>query len=190
MQYRGEIFDGVCDVDYGFLVVFSGGSHFPRGGHEVGVPHNGLCNAQTPGSLNLLTGTQVGDVPLRVTLWDAPPPLGDWEEIVEASFVPLPGEVEVAGGGTTLAAVFTLPQGTYRVRWNANAMDAGNANVTSLDDSPAPDSYELMLWPAEYREDEILRTTSEYAAYWHAEEARRAKALAQSAGGGTGEGSA
>jgi hypothetical protein len=57
----------------------------------------------------LLTGTQVGEVPLRVTLWHDPPPLGDWDEIVEAPFVPLPGEVEVAGGGTALAAVFTLP---------------------------------------------------------------------------------
>lgn len=124
-----------------------------------------------------------------MTLWDAPPPLGAWEEIVEAPFVPLPADVEIAGGGTALAVVFTLPKGTYRVRWNANAMDAGNTNVVTLDDSPAPDAYELMLWPAAYRQDEILRTTSEYAASWHAEEARRAETSAGTGSGGAGESS-
>lgn len=129
---------------------------------------NGLCGAGDPGALFLVTGTHTGSIPVRISLWDSEPNLGDWPDIVEVSLVP-EGDGGLWPWGENPVVEFPLPSDSYRVRWNGRAMDEGAAAPDIELGSPSPDSYELMLWPAPVAADRIVRQGSNQAAYWHDE---------------------
>lgn len=103
-----------------------------------------------------------------------------WEDVVEVSIAvgagAKPGWMTWAGedGGP-----LELPPGSYRVRVNARGRDAG-ADDEFADE--AVDFYLIQLWPAESRPDEIVRTTSANAAYWHREVGNVASAIRPSSG--------
>lgn len=127
---------------------------------------NGLCGAALPGILSMRTGLHTGAVPVRVVIVDAPPPLGDAEDIVEVSFRPTESALRFAAFDD--GEEISIPLRSYRARWSATAMEAGNEVDTVLEGEQAPDRYELCLWPDdEPRADEIVRQGSEIAAYWH-----------------------
>lgn len=130
---------------------------------------NGLLGAATPGALTLITGTYLGDVPVHVVVLDKEPGLGDWEEIVEASFVPNGMYAALVNFEWSDGQLFELPAESYRVRLSASGMDEGFEQDVADEADPAPDSYELAFWPAPEAPDAILRQTSEQAKYWHEE---------------------
>lgn len=129
---------------------------------------NGLCGAGDPGMLFLVTSTHTGSIPVRVSLWDSEPDLGDWPDIVEASLVPH-GDGGLLPWGENPVVEFPLPAESYRVRWNCRGMDVSAAEPHVEFGFPSPDSYELMLWPAPVAPDRIVRQGSTQAAYWHSE---------------------
>lgn len=98
---------------------------------------------------------------------DTPPAPGDWEEIVEISFEPLDSRTGLYGWGTDACVVLDLPHPSYRVRWSASGMDEGKAQDVASEEQPAPDRYDLSLWPAPHAPDAILRCTSNVAHFWH-----------------------
>jgi hypothetical protein len=114
----------------------------------------------------LTTGLHTGSVPLVVDVLDAPPDAdGDWDDIVEVSFVA--HDVDLALAAFDDTAEFRLPTpGTYRVRYCASGMDAAHA-ATRMRDEPVIDRYRLTFWPAPAASDAVIRQTSEAAAYWH-----------------------
>jgi hypothetical protein len=129
---------------------------------------NGLCGAAVPGVLFLNTGLHTGKVPFRTELHDGPPPGDGWQEIVEVSFQPA-GEVVLAewGGGETWP--LELARTPYRVRYCATGMDEGHDLDKRAGEDPAPDRYLLQFWPDPDgpAPDQVIRQTSEIAAYWH-----------------------
>ena len=161
------IFDGPMHVHYGFIWLHPEERYdeFVSGRPFAGQV-NGLCGAAIPGLLDLRTGLHTGSVPVRVILVDSEPPLGEAEDIVEVSF--RPDQSVLWFGGFDGGDEITLPVMSYRARWSATAMDAGDDADTVLEDETAPDSYELCFWPdAVARRDQVVRLGSKTAAYWH-----------------------
>lgn len=164
------VFRGVVDVAYSQMYVearesipseFTG---IPIGGQE-----NGICGAAEPGHLFLTTGMHTGHVGLTVEIHDTAPPLDDyWEDIVEVSFTPETATVYVNQWEGDSACAFDLPAIPHRVRYCATGMDAGNDEDVVFDDEPAVDHYLLQFWPAPEEPDQVLKLTSNQAAYWHA----------------------
>ncbi|CAM5227570.1 hypothetical protein SMICM304S_11163 [Streptomyces microflavus] len=60
-----------------------------------------------------------------------------------------------------------LPVSDYRVRFSARGMDQGRDLDTRSAKEPRADSYLLQFWPAPPGPDQVIRQTSEIAAYWH-----------------------
>ncbi|MEU7906603.1 hypothetical protein [Actinoplanes sp. NPDC049118] len=123
---------------------------------------NGLCGAGVPGQLTFITGTHTGDVLLRMELHECEPPLdAASSEVVEVSFAPASPDTWFApweGSGSELA----LEQRDYRVRYSAAGFDSEDAEETG-----AQERYLVQFWPAPPAPDQVVRQTSETAAYWH-----------------------
>lgn len=126
---------------------------------------NGLIGTQVRHALGMVTGLHTGSVPFTVTWHDSEPAVDPtWEEVVEASW-------EIPAGPMCIRAFeeshdLSLPPGWSRARFCAIGMDAGSEADTALE-GQAPDRYALDLWAAEAVPEEIIRSTSTIATYWH-----------------------
>ena len=60
-----------------------------------------------------------------------------------------------------------LPAGNYRARYCTRGMQDGSDLDTSQDPGQPTDSYSLAFWPAPPAPDQIVKQTSDIAAYWH-----------------------
>ncbi len=131
---------------------------------------NGLCGAAVPGALFLRTGTHTGRVGFTVEAHNAAPPVDDeWEEVVEATFVPVSPDARLVewGGGSGSPVDLGLDERPWRVRYCAIGMDAGHGAGPAQDGEASVDRYLLQFWPAPPDGDQIVRQTSQQAAYWH-----------------------
>ncbi|RFA14989.1 hypothetical protein B7R22_07585 [Subtercola boreus] len=161
------VFDGTVFTSYGQLHLVSGDEEPPPPDGAFFRQANGLCGAAVPGALFLVTGTHTGDIPVRVVVTDAEPALGEWEEIVEVSFTPEGTSAAFLGWAGDPVAGFEAPAPCYRARWSASGMDAGKQQDVADAQDPAPDAYELALWPAPGAADRIARRTGSVAGEWH-----------------------
>ncbi|WLS45592.1 hypothetical protein Q3V37_30335 [Micromonospora profundi] len=191
------LFDGKAPVAYGQIYVTS--RELPDMSEAFAGQVNGLCGAGQPGALFLMTGTHSGRVRFTVELHDVEPPAAaqEWEDVVEASFLPKAAVADLVpwGEGSLARLPLTVEgqdatwQPVYRVRYCAMGMDQGRDPFGGLDPDERdedghtyldrrPDRYLLCLWPegttgggrgdGVTRADAILRQTSGAAAYWHA----------------------
>jgi hypothetical protein len=165
-----QIFDGQLRVQYHQAYVQTDGAdlveHLPdafRG--QI----NGLCGAAIPGNLVLITGLHTGWVNFTVDVLDTSPILDDtWEEIVEAFFMPAPGETLLLDWDGNTACTIPLLSAAYRVRYCARNMDVGREVDTLVKCEPV-DSYALLFWLAEQTSDSVIKQTSQEAANCHRE---------------------
>ncbi|MFG2050590.1 hypothetical protein ACGFIW_24525 [Micromonospora sp. NPDC048935] len=160
------LFDGEAPVAYGQIYVTS--RELPDMDEAFAGQVNGLCGGGQPGALFLMTGTHTGRVRFTIELHDGEPPAAAemWQEVVEVSFPPRAGVVDlVPWGDGTLARLPLIPEGqdngrlpVYRARYCATGMDEGSDPFGGLDpDERAedddtyldrrPDRYLLCLWP-------------------------------------------
>jgi hypothetical protein len=161
------LFAGAVFVHYRQVYVCDGKT-FPDGDDSCAGQANGLLGTRQPGVLFLTTGLHTGDVGLTVELADEETPVGDaWEDVVEASWTVSDGDVAVVEWAADDRFPVALPVGQYRVRLSARGLDAANEADTSDPDTPPVDEYLLTFWPAPPGPDVVVRTTSDYAAYWH-----------------------
>jgi len=160
------IFDGLVHTAYMQLYLTTGQVEVPLPDGTFVGQVNGLSGAAIPGALFLVTATHSGAIPVRILLLDDEPAPGDWEEIVDVSFVPSGQHAAFSGWAENPSATFDLPAASYRVRWSGRGMDAAH-DATATEEEPALDAYELALWPAAIAPDRIVRRTSATAAYWH-----------------------
>jgi len=160
------VFEGLVHTAYMQLYLTTGRVEIPRSDRAFVEQINGLSGAAIPGALFLVTATHTGAIPVRIVLLDDEPPPGDWEEIVDVSFVPSGRDAAFSGWADGPSATFDLPASSYRVRWSGRGMDAAR-DSTATDEVPALDAYELALWPAAVAPDRIVRRTSAAAGYWH-----------------------
>lgn len=171
-------FNDVIPVSYGQFYVISD-RDFPDLSDSSAGQQNGLCGAAIPGALFLVTSTHTGRVRLRVELLDTDPGEADpeWEEVVEASFLPTEDDVrleEWGGGGT-----WDLDLGghaAYRVRYCATGMARHREVEWTEYGEPARDHYLMQFWPVDSETqapDAVLRQTTAEADYWHRTARRR-----------------
>jgi hypothetical protein len=160
------IFEGLVNTAYMQLYLTTGQVEAPLPDSAFVGQVNGLSGAAIPGALFLVTATHTGEIPVRIVLLDDEPAPGDWEEIVDVSFVPSDRHTAFSGWAENPSATFDLPAASYRVRWSGRGMDAAH-DATATGENPALDAYELALWPAAVAPDGIVRRTSAAAGYWH-----------------------
>lgn len=129
---------------------------------------NGLCGAAAAGLLFLITGLHTGRVGFTVDICAARPAVDDsWEEIVEVPLTVAVAEVTLQEWGGQAAYRLPLPAADYRVRYCARGMQHGHDLDTGQDHDRPADSYSLAFWPAPPAPDQMVKQTSEIAAYWH-----------------------
>lgn len=162
-----ELFAGNIEVQYGQAYIQLDGAFDGLMDNCFRGQSNGLCGAQTPAILFLMTGLHTGIVGITINLFDADPGIDEsWEEIVEVSFRAPNGKITLMEWAADRGAVMAVPSGLYRARYQGRAMQAANELDTNVDDTSV-DSYRLDLWPAPPAADRIVKQTSIIAAYWH-----------------------
>lgn len=163
-----RVFSGPLWVHYGQAYVLAGNRETDLAASFRGQV-NGLCGAAVPGQLFLITGLHTGHVGFTVDICAAWPVVDDsWEEIVEVSFTVAVADVSLQEWGGRAAYSLPLHAANYRVRYCARGMQHGHDLDTSQDDDRPADSYSLAFWPAPPAPDQVVKQTSEIAAYWHA----------------------
>ena len=107
---------------------------------------------------------------MRILALDASPPLlpVSYDDVVEVSVaVPVGARARWATWGShEWGPLEGLAPGSYRVRVSAHGRDAGRDGEF---EPGVVDDYVVELWPAPRAPDEIVRTGSADAAYWHHE---------------------
>ena len=166
------LFDDVVRTDYGqFDIVWSDEGGFDGDFDRFFAGQlNGVVGAADPHGIYLNLGRRSGGSRLRIALLSQAPsvPGSQYDDVVEVSTtVPEGAEPRwmtwAAESGGMLPG---LTPGTYRVRVSAWGRDAGHAQELTPE---IVDEYLIELWPAAVAPDEILRSGSENAAYWHKE---------------------
>jgi hypothetical protein len=164
------LFAGQLHVHYGQAYVTS------RSDGSIGIDMpeafagqaNGLCGAGCLGGLFLMTGLHTGHVGFAVELHDQAPPLDDaWQEVVEVSFKPAGSEAALVEWAGEAHWPLDLERVDYRVRYCASGMDEARSADTIADGEPEVDRHLLQLWPSPPQRDQVVRQTSNAAAYWH-----------------------
>lgn len=162
-----ELFSGQIQAQYGQAYIELTGSFDGDMGGCFRGQGNGLCGARVPAILFLVTGLHTGVVGIDIRLFDAEPSLDEgWEEIVEVSFSAPGGEIRLVEWAADEGVRMPLAAGSYRARYQARGMAAGNALNTNDADTPV-DGYRLDLWAAPPAADRVVKQTAEIAAYWH-----------------------
>lgn len=164
------LMDEVVETDYGQLDVVWGDDDAGFDGdwdRFFAGQVNGLAGAADPNGLYLNLARRSGGSQVRIEVHqDEPDPGEEWEDVVEVS-ITVPDSSEAVGwtgwAGETGGRLDLRP-GSYRVRVNARGRDAGREGEFAEE---VVDFYLLQLWPSPPRPDEVVRSTSEDAAYWH-----------------------
>ncbi|MBP2330328.1 hypothetical protein JOF56_010713 [Kibdelosporangium banguiense] len=160
------LFEGDVWVHYGQIYVETA-EEFPGLTECFAGQRNGLCGAAVPGHLFLITGLHTGEVAFAVEVHESVPALDEsWQDVVEVSFRP-EGEAALVQWAGENSWPLDLAETDYRVRYCGKGMDQANRKDTVLDDEPVIDRYLLQFWPAPPAPDQVVRQTSEVAAYWH-----------------------
>lgn len=110
--------------------------------------HEGLVFSERPDVLWMNTGTAFGEVPIVINLLDGPPPPADgWETVQETTLVVTQPTLKIIGGDQEWYGDIEFRPGTYNVRYCINGYEAGFRQDVADDDNPAPDRYQLDIWP-------------------------------------------
>ncbi|MGN6220580.1 MAG: hypothetical protein ACTHNQ_13845 [Microbacterium sp.] len=124
---------------------------------------NGWVGAAATGVVHVVLARRPGGSLIRVEIHDEEPPVGDWEDVVEVSFVARDVVRWEAWAGEP-NGVLGVQAGSYRVRVSASGRHAGHTGEFA---DEVVDRYLIELWPADPKPDEIIRVCSEDAAYWN-----------------------
>ncbi len=162
-----KLFEGNVEVQYGQVYIELDGSFDGAMEDCFRGQKNGLCGAQAPAILFLMTGLHTGIVGLSIHLFDAEPDIDEnWEEIVEVSFQASKGKITLMEWSADQGVGMAIPSGSYRARYHGRSLQAANELDTNVDDTPV-DIYRLDLWTAPHAPDRVVKQTSTVAAYWH-----------------------
>jgi hypothetical protein len=173
------LFSRFVEIEYSVLLI--NGSHSSVNFHAEGFvgQKNGLLGVSVADAIVLRFGMAAGDIHTHIMLADFAPDLeSKWEEVVEASWS-YSGEHELMlCEGTPADRVEKIPlsAGTYRLRFcimNCGLEGSRWVNAalqkTPLGPPEPPESCELVLWPAPFAPEAILKVTQPVARAWHSD---------------------
>ncbi|MEV0374328.1 hypothetical protein AB0I10_31790 [Streptomyces sp. NPDC050636] len=113
---------------------------------------NGIIRAAEDGAV-IYTGLTLGDIWLRLELWDAQPPLdtNGWDDVGEVTYTATmparPCAVDGDSPDVFPDLAFAGP-GTYRIRISTLGRDAGHqADVIEAHEDPV-EEHRIQVWPA------------------------------------------
>jgi hypothetical protein len=162
-----ELFSGNINVNYGQAYIELGGQFDGDMAACFRGQSNGICGARAPETLFLITGLHTGEVGLTINLFEDDPGIDEsWDEIVEVSFRTPDGAMSLLEWARDEGYTMTVAPGSYRARYYARNMQAGNELDTNVTSVPV-DTYRLDVWKADAAADRIVKETSQVAAYWH-----------------------
>ncbi|MEU8548232.1 hypothetical protein AB0C81_14785 [Streptomyces roseoverticillatus] len=139
------------------------------------VAATGLFAAGTDGAL-VITGTDQGDIGIRVELWSGAPGADDatWEDVVEDSYTATgTARVQnVEGRPAGLPDLAWSGPGTYRMRVSVRGRDLGADHDGADEGRPAPvEQHLIQVWPAPPAPPHALKLTDELGETWRREAA-------------------
>ncbi|WP_092614150.1 hypothetical protein [Jiangella sp. DSM 45060] len=163
------LLDATVRTDYGqFDLLWSADIGFDGDFDRVFAGQaNGLAGAASPGGLYLHLARRSGGSPVRIVAHASAPPAAadEWDDVVEVSVAVPPGSSpRWSTWAGEASGPLDLAPGEYRVRVSARGRDAGAAG--ELAEGPV-DFYLVDLWPDPARPDEVLRSRSANAEFWH-----------------------
>jgi hypothetical protein len=134
---------------------------------------NGICGSAFPNYATFTLGLHTGYVPVDFNLHESEPTIDDkWDEVVESPLtVTEIGQFWLSDfNGNQYGEEFDLRCGSYRLRvCGANyglleeRFESEEAKALAQD----KERYEITLWPAAKKPDQVIRCKSASAAYWH-----------------------
>jgi hypothetical protein len=110
--------------------------------------HDGLVYSEMADHLWLNTGTCFGEVPVVINVLDSEPPLAEGWDQVHATTLEVTQSLKIIGGDGEWYGNIDLVPREYLVRYYVSGYDAGMEQDVADEGHPAPDRYELELWPA------------------------------------------
>jgi hypothetical protein len=138
---------------------------------------NGLLGVGIAETVRLRFGLHTGDVHFQLGLAAYAPPVDfEWEEVVEASWSLSGTEGVMFEEGMPMERGQRVPlgPGTYRLRYSAknfgvqeNWIADGNRWQDLPDEGECWEHYQLLIWPAPWAPDVILKATRPSAKSWH-----------------------
>ena len=129
---------------------------------------NGICGSAMRGKLFFVTGIRDGVASIAVELLESPPTLDDqYDECVEVPFQNPGAQLFLCEWACEEAHPLKIPTGEYRVRYSIAAMDKDYEDDSDFEQPISGQRYLIQLWPSDQRPDEIIKRSSEIAAYWH-----------------------
>lgn len=165
MNTPRTLLDGLVQVAHRQMYIESGGFPDDPWGDAVLGQRNGLRGAGVPGFLT--TATHTGAVHLRVEVHEAIPPLADeWDDVVEAAFVPVGDEVTFVVGrraATSHTAAYEVRRPLLRFGNGYRTGGDGNGRGTAR---PLPAQF----WQSDQGGvDRVIREGSDFAATFRAQ---------------------
>lgn len=158
--------DGVIFTDYGHFDLLDGAGGFDGDADRFFADQdNGWVGAAEAGVVHLVLARRSGGSSIRVEIHDNEPVVGDWEDVVEVPFFAR-GAVRWEAWAGDPNGLLGVEAGSYRVRVSASGRDAGHAGEFA---DGVVDHYLIEFWRADPEPDEIVRVSSQDAAYWNSE---------------------
>jgi hypothetical protein len=151
-------------VGDGFYWIGAGGPD----GRDLTIPDatvTGLVGVHA-GLAMVLTGTQFGDIAVRVQSGGSDPGLdvAGWDEVVEVTLIVDAGDSELGvtgtDGGPDELLALTAGPGSYRVRLHARGRDIG-ADLDVVEGEPV-EEHLLQIWPAPAAGIVVHKATDEF----------------------------
>jgi hypothetical protein len=167
MNQAAIALDAPWPVHYGQIYVLSPECEPVMPADAFEGQRNGLCGAGVEGGLFLATGLHTGYVHMRIEVHTNEPPIDDeWEEIVEVScfFPQTPVVLEDWSGNSKCE--LPIAEGMYRVRYSAKRFGQAQEG-NGVDGEALVERYSVLFWPSPRRADQVIKETSERAAYWN-----------------------
>ncbi|HEX8552368.1 MAG TPA: hypothetical protein VF681_12540 [Abditibacteriaceae bacterium] len=114
---------------------------------------DGMANAQTIVAVGTV---RHGEVVVSVAIRSEAPTddIEQWDHVVDAALTIPSGRLRVRGGGDAPEAseVIHVTPGVYQLR-----AFYGNLDVEDIDSANGDDFYNVVLWPSEWREREVIK---------------------------------
>jgi hypothetical protein len=138
---------------------------------------NGLLGVGIPNAVMMRFGLHTGDVHFRLAVAAYAPPVDpEWEEVVEVSWS-FSGQIGVVFEEfmpTEPGRRIPLGSGTYRLRFSAknygvqeNWVADGKPPEELPEIGGSMEYYELLVWPAPWAPDGVVKATQPSAKGWH-----------------------